>query len=50
MFRVVRLVVFCLVAFVAGVFYERANQKDLCTSIDGEWLRAGYCVGDTHDV
>lgn len=50
MFRLVRLVVFCLLAFVAGVFYERANQKDLCASTGGNWVRAGFCVSEVSDV
>ncbi len=45
MFRLVRLSVLLLIAFVAGIFFERGNQKDLCGASGGQWVRAGYCAG-----
>lgn len=35
MFRLVRLVVLCMMAFVAGVFYERLNAKEAFDAIGG---------------
>jgi len=44
MFKLIRLVVFCMIAFVAGVFFERSNQKELCETSGGNWARAGVCA------
>lgn len=43
MFGLIRLVILCAVAFVAGVLYERHNVTQVCTARDG--LSAnGLCV------
>jgi len=42
MFRLIRLVVLCLMAFVAGVFFERNNQMTLCENNGGTW--SGVCA------
>ena len=44
LFRPIRLAVLCLVAFVAGIFFERAHQQDLCEASGGTWARAGVCA------
>ena len=44
MFRMIRLVILCLIAFVAGVFFERGCQTDLCEQSGGQWMRAGFCA------
>ena len=41
MFRLIRLVVFTMVAFVAGVLYERNNTRALCAKT-GSWV-SGFC-------
>lgn len=41
--RLIRLSVMLAAAFVAGMFFERAHQQDLCRKSGGEWLRAGIC-------
>ena len=43
MFRLVRLVVLCMMAFVAGVFYERLNAKEACDAIGGVETN-GLCI------
>ncbi len=45
MLRLVRLIVLVLVAFVAGVFYERGNSQQKCETSGGQWMRAGFCAG-----
>ncbi len=44
MFRLIRLVIFVMVAFVAGVLFERNKQSELCEQSGGQWLRAGFCA------
>ncbi|MGP6087615.1 hypothetical protein [Antarctobacter jejuensis] len=44
MFRLVRLCVLLLIAFVAGIFFERGNQKDQCETSGGQWMRVGFCA------
>lgn len=41
----IRLIILCLIAFVAGVFFERAHQTGLCEKSGGQWMRAGFCAG-----
>lgn len=41
--RLIRLIIFTMLAFVAGMLFERAHQKELCAQSGGQWLRAGYC-------
>ena len=43
-FRLIRLVALCLVAFVAGIFFERGHQQDLGEAAGGHWARAGVCA------
>lgn len=43
MFRLIRLVVFVMLAFVAGILFERDNQKALCDQTGGDWAR-GVCT------
>lgn len=46
MFRLFRLLILLPIAFVAGIFFERAHQKDLCAEVGGQWMRAGFCAGE----
>ncbi len=43
MFRLIRFVILCMLAFVAGVFYERKNTADACKAVGGEMV-AGLCI------
>ena len=40
MFRLMRLIIFVLLAFVAGQFYERSQTSERCATLD-----AGLCKG-----
>ena len=42
-FRLFRLAILMMFAFVAGIFFERSHQIDLCKNSGGIWLRAGFC-------
>ncbi|EBA05872.1 hypothetical protein [Sagittula stellata] len=44
MFGLIRLPILLLIAFVAGIFYERAQQEDSCAAMGGNWMRAGLCA------
>ncbi|WJY22007.1 MULTISPECIES: hypothetical protein [Rhodobacterales] len=44
MFRLIRLVVFMILAFVAGMIFERTHQQGLCDQSGGQWMRAGFCA------
>lgn len=44
MFGLIRLVIACLIAFVAGVMFERHNQSEACAQDGGTWTSAAYCV------
>ncbi|WGW04264.1 hypothetical protein [Tropicibacter oceani] len=50
MFRPVRLVVLLMIAFVAGIFFERNSQAEACAALGGDW-RIGICSvkGDAHE-
>ncbi|MDA7428456.1 hypothetical protein PGB28_08290 [Primorskyibacter aestuariivivens] len=37
------MIIFTMLAFVAGMLFERAHQKELCSQSGGQWLQAGYC-------
>jgi hypothetical protein len=37
MFRLIRLVVLLMLAFVAGLFFERDRQSKLCQDLGGRW-------------
>ena len=42
--RPIRLVVLMMLAFAAGVFFERGHQRELCESSGGVWSRTGICT------
>ncbi|MBO6604318.1 MULTISPECIES: hypothetical protein [Paracoccaceae] len=44
MFRLIRLVALLLLAFLAGVLFERSHQQGLCERSGGAWMRAGFCA------
>jgi len=41
--RLLRLILFVIVAFVSCVLFERLEQREACETAGGQWLRAGYC-------
>ncbi|WP_338550067.1 hypothetical protein [Roseovarius phycicola] len=43
MFRLIRLVIFTMLAFVAGVFYERSNTSQACDALGGD-MAGGLCI------
>ena len=45
MFRLIRLPILLLIAFIVGIYFERTQQQDLCDKSGGVWLRAGICGG-----
>lgn len=45
MFRLIRLVLFVLIAFVAGVLFERSARADRCLDAGGRMNDAGFCEG-----
>ncbi|MFZ7092476.1 hypothetical protein [Primorskyibacter sp. 2E233] len=51
MFRLIRFFVLLMVAFVAGVFFERNAASERCVSAGAKWLRTGVCsvTGDAHE-
>ncbi len=42
MFRLIRLVIFVMLAFVTGVFYERLGASERCTAAGGT-MEDGLC-------
>ncbi|TCS67510.1 hypothetical protein EDD52_101612 [Primorskyibacter sedentarius] len=44
MFRLLRLVIFTLLAFAAGVMFERNQAAEQCAQGSGE-MRRGHCIG-----
>lgn len=46
MFGIVRLIVLCLIAFVAGVLFERQAQAERCIAAGGVW-ESRVCLGGT---
>ncbi|ARU02010.1 hypothetical protein LOKVESSMR4R_02716 [Yoonia vestfoldensis] len=38
MFRLLRLVILVLVAFLAGMIYERQGQQEICENGGGLWV------------
>ena len=48
MLRPVRFVVVCLLAFTAGVFFEKGAQRDACAQAGGT-MRGAICEGVLHD-
>lgn len=47
MFGLVRLVILCAVAFVAGVLYERHNTGETCDTLGGRSANGLCLVKDT---
>ncbi len=44
MFRPIRSLMLITVAFLAGIFFERANQRDTCLDRGGA-ISEGLCIG-----
>jgi len=44
MFRIIRLVVLCLIAFVAGILFERQAHGERCTAKGGT-MTGPICTG-----
>ena len=44
MFKLIRLMIFVLLAFVAGRFYERSQTSERCAALSGD-MDAGLCKG-----
>ncbi|SFB07183.1 hypothetical protein SAMN05421688_2737 [Poseidonocella pacifica] len=44
MFGLIRLVIFVLLAFTVGMFYERQQAAERCGDLGGR-MAAGLCVG-----
>ncbi|MDJ0822384.1 MAG: hypothetical protein QNJ09_11330 [Paracoccaceae bacterium] len=44
MFRLFRAPVLILLAFAAGILFERFTQSDRCAKNGGQWDSAGYCA------
>jgi hypothetical protein len=44
MFKLIRLIIFVLLAFVAGQFYERSQNSERCATLGGD-MDAGLCKG-----
>ncbi|WP_162894604.1 hypothetical protein [Phaeobacter inhibens] len=45
MWRLIRLAVFVLIAFTAGVLYERNYQTERCGLAGGTWTAERFCKG-----
>ncbi|WCR14598.1 hypothetical protein [Paracoccus seriniphilus] len=43
MLRLFRFCVMMLLAFVGGIMFERAHQRDLCEDSGGDWMGVGIC-------
>lgn len=41
----IRLLIFTLIAFGAGVLYERSGARERCTLAGGEWVRTETGTG-----
>lgn len=44
MFKLIRLIIFVLLAFVAGQFYERSETSERCKALGGD-MDSGLCKG-----
>lgn len=44
MFRLLRLIIFTCIAFIAGVLFERSAAQDACAARGGLWID-NICVG-----
>ena len=47
MFRLIRLIIFVLLAFIVGQFYERSQTSERCATLGGE-MKNGLCLGATN--
>lgn len=41
----IRMVIFTLIAFGAGVLYERSGARERCSRAGGEWVRTETGTG-----
>ncbi|WP_296423270.1 hypothetical protein [Yoonia sp.] len=44
MFRLLRLMILTMLAFVAGMMFERSNARENCETGTGLWI-SNICVG-----
>ena len=44
MFRLLRLIILVMFAFVAGMMFERSQAQDICENDGGLWI-TNICVG-----
>jgi len=44
MFRLIKTPLLLLIAFLAGLMFERSQQNELCIKSGGQWMRAGFCA------
>lgn len=44
MFRLLRMVILVMFAFVAGMLFERGRSEDICRNGGGLWI-SNICVG-----
>jgi hypothetical protein len=45
MFRLIRILFLILIAFLGGIFFERAQVRELCGAAGGTLTR-GLCIGE----
>lgn len=45
LFRLIRLAILLMLAFAAGMLFERGQQMRLCEDTGGVWGQAGICGG-----
>ncbi|WP_166461796.1 hypothetical protein [Paracoccus alkanivorans] len=43
MLRLFRIMMFAVMAFIAGILTERSLQKDRCLDLGGSWDKTGIC-------
>lgn len=48
LFRPVRTLFIILIAFVAGIFFERQSHADQCLDLGGK-MKNGFCIGAKHE-
>ncbi|MFT7106284.1 MAG: hypothetical protein ACJAVT_000803 [Yoonia sp.] len=44
MFRLLRTLILVMIAFIAGMLYERGGSRDICQNGGGLWIE-NICVG-----
>jgi hypothetical protein len=44
MFRLLRTLILVMIAFIAGMLYEREGSQDICQNGGGLWIE-NICVG-----